>query len=941
VGIAALRLWLTLAGGLLALVTVLTLNTPTLERELAPVEVEPLEGHAYSASIMGLGGFPYSQVSRDRMASPRGSRLVVFEDGKALGPALAPLETIIEAGGGAYSFHKGRIYFSTTDGSDPRTSRHSYWVKAPAQVHPVFTWVLLVLAGLAAGAGVWHLLGRPHENRQRAGAVWSALAVALGLAIALLSVLAPTVEERIDPGRFSPRMGHAYEVALGTLIAFPFAVSGDGFYWQDQSPLELLEDGRPLGPAHALHADIETAGRGAYSHWNVGLILSASDGSDPRSNGREYRVRAQAGVHPVLWWMFLCASTVAAYLLVGQSDPWRFRRVFCGLDDRPGWAWTAAFATACVAGAAFLLLRNWETARSVSLSAAGFLPLSDALAYWSCASEIASTGELTQFPDVCGGRVTYSSVLAALLGLTNWHPHLMYLAQAVLVALAVAGLALQTARLAGLAGGVLAGLLLLAFANDHAIGVTMTEVAGLTAGASALALLLYGAERAKPVAVVAGLALLSIAQVSRSGAMLILPAAFLWVVLVAPRLGMRRWSAIGVAALALASGFVLQLGLVRSFHVNTDASFGNFSMVLYGLSVGGKGWGQVYKDHPELFPEARDVSHDREAPRIGPVATQEKSNLAATYREVYALAFANIRSAPSIFIGACLDAAGQYPRYIYNFVPSAPQSWWFLQGLLLLGLAWCLYHWRSPVSLLLLAMIAAEMASAPLITDGGIRIFAGSIGLRVVLAALGLRMVASLLWPRQSPLAEEFAAGSRRVPGSPVLAATVGSLLVGLAQAPATGLLGLARLPPVPAPTCQPGEELVVARLDRESATLTLVAEALDARLFPLAVHQGPLVAGMSGTWFMQDFAALTPSVTLVNAVRREANDLGRSRGMIIEQRPAWLTPGTMVRACLAPNDYVAIAQRRYLRAHSLKPVQAQPDRGQTQQPIPLSEAHQ
>lgn len=51
----------------------------------------------------------------------------------------------------------------------------------------------------------------------------------------------------------------------------------------------LMEDGKPLGPARAPHAAIRTGGKGRYSHWNPAMLyFSASDNTDPRTNGREY-----------------------------------------------------------------------------------------------------------------------------------------------------------------------------------------------------------------------------------------------------------------------------------------------------------------------------------------------------------------------------------------------------------------------------------------------------------------------------------------------------------------------------------------------------------------------------------------------------------------------------------------------------------------------------
>jgi hypothetical protein len=59
-----------------------------------------------------------------------------------------------------------------------------------------------------------------------------------------------------------------------------------------QSTLRLYEDGKPLGPAHSMHRDIDVGGHGLYSFWNNGktlLIFSTSDNSDPNTNGRVYR----------------------------------------------------------------------------------------------------------------------------------------------------------------------------------------------------------------------------------------------------------------------------------------------------------------------------------------------------------------------------------------------------------------------------------------------------------------------------------------------------------------------------------------------------------------------------------------------------------------------------------------------------------------------------
>jgi hypothetical protein len=58
-----------------------------------------------------------------------------------------------------------------------------------------------------------------------------------------------------------------------------------------RSNLLMRENNTLLGPMHTGHAEIAKDGRGRYSHWkNIGFIFSASDNTDPNTNGRNYRV---------------------------------------------------------------------------------------------------------------------------------------------------------------------------------------------------------------------------------------------------------------------------------------------------------------------------------------------------------------------------------------------------------------------------------------------------------------------------------------------------------------------------------------------------------------------------------------------------------------------------------------------------------------------------
>jgi transglutaminase-like putative cysteine protease len=59
----------------------------------------------------------------------------------------------------------------------------------------------------------------------------------------------------------------------------------------DGRTVRVVEDGRALGPAGALSAEVVTLGGGRFNHETATRVLfSASDNSDPRRNGRTYRV---------------------------------------------------------------------------------------------------------------------------------------------------------------------------------------------------------------------------------------------------------------------------------------------------------------------------------------------------------------------------------------------------------------------------------------------------------------------------------------------------------------------------------------------------------------------------------------------------------------------------------------------------------------------------
>ncbi|WLA85830.1 radical SAM/SPASM domain-containing protein [Bradyrhizobium elkanii] len=84
------------------------------------------------------------------------------------------------------------------------------------------------------------------------------------------------------PVAYEHESGFCY---LGKLPeSFATAIKGS------KSPVELLEDGKPLPLPDALHEDIRKIGQGRFSIWNGWLYFSSSDNVDPIFSGRKYEL---------------------------------------------------------------------------------------------------------------------------------------------------------------------------------------------------------------------------------------------------------------------------------------------------------------------------------------------------------------------------------------------------------------------------------------------------------------------------------------------------------------------------------------------------------------------------------------------------------------------------------------------------------------------------
>ena len=143
------------------------------------------------------------------------------------------------------------------------------------------------------------------------------LLAAGALSIAGLAFIGWPAEQSIPADAINPDSGSAYIARLQPWTNSWLQIDVDSASQPQASRLQLREDGRLLGPAHAEHDQIRRLGGGRYSHWSDPTVVyfAASDGSDPRSNGRRYTVTTVLKAPRLAGWL-----VVAVLMAVGLTQ---------------------------------------------------------------------------------------------------------------------------------------------------------------------------------------------------------------------------------------------------------------------------------------------------------------------------------------------------------------------------------------------------------------------------------------------------------------------------------------------------------------------------------------------------------------------------------------------------------------------------------------------
>ena len=553
------------------------------------------------------------------------------------------------------------------------------------------------------------------------------------------------------------------------------------------------------------------------------------------------------------------------------------------------------FVAMAVALATALLVRIWLKNQSINISLAGFFMVSDAGDHYECARHLDWRGSL-EGQEWCQRRPLYAALLAGFSALAGRLSLGMMLLQAAMLGVSVFVLARAVSRQLGLIAAACAFVLMFAYGREHALSQIMSENAGLMFGAVGLAFLLHGAatdgERRR---ILIGTALVSIALFARAGPILTLPLIAAWAMLTFRHQG-DGWRLLAGLVVAVLAGPMLQAVVSLLAGADVTNAQSNFAYTLYGLAMGGRGWGAVFEDHPYLA----------------------KLSDAAAAKEIYALAFKKLTQDPGLFFTACAKNVAIFLRHPLFDVPGSQIGglpnllWWF-------GALAIFIRRKSPVYTLVgWINLGVALSAAVIAGDGGPRVYAATFGAQVLQASLGAVFVLQTL-VHGLPAAAMLA----MPPGidkPDTLRSTLAILLLLLVLFPVTPLRLLAPRPFAADLECPAGLRSVIVRPGRETYQLAITNSAQPADVFWMKVARERFERRLAvGDWVRKDFLALDTPVTVYRAW--PINSLSSSEVRFYVDADASGYAYKTVHACIDERLGITLAGLEFHRAVSMTVV--------------------
>jgi len=344
----------------------------------------------------------------------------------------------------------------------------------------------------------------------------------------------------------------------------------------------------------------------------------------------------------------------------------------------------------------------------------GIFPWSDANGYYDGAYQLLDKGLINAWNS---RRPLNVSLLTTRLWLSNFNLQMALIIQAVLCGLSAFSASAMVANSFGEKAGFLTFGVLFLFIHNF-LPTTLSEPLGLTLGCVAFTFLWDAAQRKNISSLFLGALTLMCALNARAGAFLVLPLLGIWVLFQFATSFPKRsnYLALLIFILGLAFGVFCNILLSWLYTDGSGAAHSNFSLTLFGVVLGGKGWTYAY----DLYPDISKLSESQLSEFL------------------YHKCFTHFLDEPTlVFVGLWKNFLKIFKHSLVFFWQGLPDSA-LLRALLRLVGAFALihlclqfkrhYNQHKPFFTLLLAgMMGMFLSALIILQDGGSRVFAATV----------------------------------------------------------------------------------------------------------------------------------------------------------------------------------------------------------------------
>jgi len=447
----------------------------------------------------------------------------------------------------------------------------------------------------------------------------------------------------------------------------------------------------------------------------------------------------------------------------------------------------SSFAAAGVIFASVALSLNglWAGAYSENYVLAGLIPRSDAYGFYTGIITFLEKGYLD---GLAARRPLFGILFGLFLNLSRGNLQIALGIYAYLIALSLFAMVSEARKVIHPLAATLLFLIAFLFIRRFT-GITMSEQIGFLLGTAALTAFLSAVRmnskdnKASQYTFLLGVCLFALSQATRPGSMALLPllpalGGWLW------NSGRRlNWRMAGIVVLIIAAVFGFNNLVFRNLAAEDTIQTGNFGYGVYGLAVGGKGWDQIFSDHPVV----NTLPHGEREARILQIIIE------------------TLKDNPGDYVRGMLKQFGvlfsfQPTNSFFSYMWSANQFFSYaLVGasfaLCLTGIFYLLKQSFSNLKLLIITILVGFLASltvAPAYQTQYMRVYAASIAPLALLPAFGLHQLTILfkekLFPDKQPGSTQTKNGSLSVWTSAFIAVFIlcAPVLAGMAASNST-----------------------------------------------------------------------------------------------------------------------------------------------------------